>query len=189
MYSYQHFQRELDNIILQEEEELKEVIILAAIEPVNFLGIQILRLEPKQRCMLPYFIAAHLVRINKAKWADNDLNKLSFLNKLVNLFGNEQRSLILQKLDELKLSNLYLITKELFKSSEDQEVNLKIQTEIHNLISQRSKKILAKLKVDDIRELKKKMDPLEKVLIDQIILYLQLYEQFFQIDILLPENT
>ena len=137
MYSYQSFQRELDNIILQEEEELKEVVILTPIESVNFLGIQISSLEPKQRCMLPYFIATHLVRLNKAKWVDTDINKLSFLNNIINFFGTEQRSLILQKLDAKNLSDIYLIIKELFKSSEDVENNIRIQKELDNLTTQR----------------------------------------------------
>lgn len=177
---HQQFLSELNSHIIELEEHPIEIEMLSDYPAVNLLGVQITKLEKNQKYSLPYYIAYSLVSSEKASWISQKETHSTLLNKLVNLFGLEQRSNVIQSMNQNSIGNLMLVMKELSKYENNNEINKKIDSEWRNFISQRIKKILTKYKIDGSKEIIKHLDPIEKTLFNQIHLIIQIYEQFIQ---------
>jgi hypothetical protein len=174
------FLSELKNHIIELEEEPHEILMLTDYPAINLLGVQIKKLENQSKYKIPYYIAYPLVLEGKAEWIDQRETHSSLLNKFVNLFRMEQRSNIIQKIDTNSIGILLLLMKELIENNGDNELSKKIDGEWRNFISQRIKKILTKYKIDGPKEIRKRLDPIEETLFNQIHLIIQIYEQFIQ---------
>ncbi|MFW9929978.1 MAG: hypothetical protein ACFFD1_11350 [Candidatus Thorarchaeota archaeon] len=179
MTLYHHqFLRELKDYIIELEETEYEILMLTDIPQISYLGIVIDNLEKGNKYSLPYFICSILVLSNKAEWAEKLESQSDMVNKLVNLFGIEQRSPALQNLNNINLGILLFTIKEILRTDQNEVLSPRLEQEMKNLVSQRIKKILTKYKIESPKDLKKRLDPIEDVLFEQIDMVIQIYEHF-----------
>jgi hypothetical protein len=157
------------------EEEFVDIVLLADIEPVTFMGNSFKGGKKSTTISVPRYYANWLFNKNKARFTQSELYP-----QLLNAFKQQAPSFKLQPLKEnLLLESLSFL--ENYNNSttyqdliSDQEHN-RIQETFFNLSQDRLKKILRDITLNDYKRIERYLDDLEKPILAEIFNLLSLY--------------
>ena len=171
--------------LFKQEEELVEIELLEDIASFGpFLGISLNGTKAKSRIKIPRFIANYYVSNNKAKFVKNDVY-ISLLNSL----KQQKPSFKLNVIPDNLLINSLIATGIVSTQKERKflmknENNIKLaQKTLSNLVTERVKRILRDLAINDYGSIEKDLDQLEKPLIRVISEYIQTFLEIINFNI------
>ena len=172
-YNFFTLKQELEALFFDVGEDLVEIEMLKELSEFEYQGVHIQPVSKGSLVKLPLFIVLSLITNQEAKIVQNDM-----YSALYNELKKQQESVTLQALSPgflayylslLVTSPESSITSNIWLDSTQAQ---KSQETLQNLINERLKKILRELKVVDFRRLDKKLDTVEKPLIQAIKLLL-----------------
>jgi len=157
------------------EEEPVDIVLLADLESLTFMGVTFAGGKRSSTISVPRYYANWLYTNGKARYSQPDL-----YTQLINGLKQQAPTYKLQELKEnLLIETLTLLENyeknSLFKEYMSEQERTRIQETFFNLSTDRLKKILRDISLNDYRKVEKSLDDLEKPVLKEIFNILTIY--------------